>query len=225
MTVSEEIFFDSSLLSEFQMLNCHVVQYSLIQKNERKSNEKIGSLERSVSELTDKLSSSEENLDKIQHERDEKVSELEKMLEDAEKNLVESRNENNNLVSTLEENSKKLSEVEDYLAAANQNQEQNLKELQELRAKCSKLEIEIEGLNEAKLELEQLKASQEVEKVLVEKEQNVMAADNEDDAELQKLRSEVQQLSDEIALRNQFADIIVAERDSLKALVSNLEAA
>ena len=175
--------------------------------------------------MTDKLSSSEENLDKIQHERDEKIIELEKMLEDAEKNLVESRNENNNLVSTLEENSKKLSEVEDYLAAANQNQEQNLKELQELRAKCSKLEIEVESLNEAKLELERLNAAKEVEKVLVQKEQNVMAADSNDDAELQELRSKVQQLSDEVALRNQFAEIIVAERDSLKALVSNLEVA
>ena len=148
------------------------------------------------------------------------------MLEEAENNLIESKNENNNLVSTLEENSKKLLEAEECLAAANENQENNLKEVQELRMKCNELEMEISDLKEAQLELEQLKLSKEIEKISVEKEQNVMTVnDKEDSNELNKLRTEIQQLSDEIALRNQFADIIVAERDSLKALVSNLEAA
>ena len=175
--------------------------------------------------MTNKLSYSEENLDKMQHESDEKISELEKMLEETEKSLLESRNQNNHHVSMLEQSSKKLSQVEEHLAAANQNQEHSLKELQELRVKCSKLEMEIENLNEAKLELEQVKMSKEVEKVLAQEEHNVMAGRNEDDSELQKLRSEVQHLSDEVTLRNQFADIIVAERDSLKTLVTSLEVA
>lgn len=160
-------------------------------------------------------------MDKIQHESDEKLTEVQTLLEESENDLVVSRNENNKLVSTLEENSRKLAEAEECLAVANQNQESNLKEVQELRMKCTQLELEIGKLRETELELEQLKMSEAVKDVLVKQEEHPMAAKNEADPE--SLRSEINHLSEEIALRNQFADIIVAERDSLKELVSKME--
>lgn len=180
-------------------------------------------MEKSISELTNKLSYSEENLDKIQQESDERISELQTMLEEAEKNLIAAKNDNNNFVSMLEENSRKLSEAEECLAAANHSQENTLKEIKELREKCSELEMEIEKLRDKKLELEQLKLSKEVEKVLMNEEQNVMAVKDTDENE--NLLAEINHLSEEVSLRNQFADIVVAERDSLKALVASLEEA
>ena len=46
-----------------------------------------------------------------------------------------------------------------------------------------------------------------------------------DDGEKERLMQEIENLNEEVNLRNQFADIIVAERDHLKTLVNNLERA
>ena len=46
-----------------------------------------------------------------------------------------------------------------------------------------------------------------------------------EDMEKQRLMQEIENLNEEVNLRNQFADIIIAERDHLKTLVNNLERA
>ena len=52
-----------------------------------------------------------------------------------------------------------------------------------------------------------------------------VAEPQRDDDEKERLMQEIENLNEEVNLRNQFADIIVAERDHLKTLVNNLERA
>ena len=124
---------------------------SFFKKYEKRNTEKIENLEKSITSLTKQLSCSEENLDKIQSESDAKVEELKGLLEEAEKANIEVKNENNNLVSSLQSNAEKLREAETNLAEANRQQEEKLKEVQELKEKCGELEAELERLRESQV--------------------------------------------------------------------------
>lgn len=97
------------------------------------------------------MSFSEENLDKIQTEGDAKIEELKSLLEEAEKANIEVKNENNNIISSLQSNAEKLHEAEKNLAEANAQQEEKLKEVQELKQKCGELETELEQLRESQV--------------------------------------------------------------------------
>ena len=125
--------------------------FSFFKKYEKKNTEKIENLEKSITSLTKQLSCSEENLDKIQSESDAKVEELKVLLEEAEKANIEVKNENNNLISSLQSNAEKLREAETNLAEANRQQEEKLKEVQELKEKCGELEAELERLRESQV--------------------------------------------------------------------------
>ncbi|XP_065051925.1 uncharacterized protein LOC135681397 isoform X2 [Rhopilema esculentum] len=193
------------------------------EKHEKKSSEKIDTLEKSLSKLTTQLSFSEENLDKVQRESDNKIEELQIALAEKENDFENLQNENSELVSLQRQNAEKLSELEECLATANKDQEGRIEEIQELKERCKLLEMEVENSRDAKMLLEDIEKKKEVADSSSVVEESYAAEVMVANSHAEKLQKELDRLSEEIELRNQFASIIVAERDTLKELVGSLE--
>ena len=176
-----------------------------------------------MSKLTTQLSFSEENLDKVQRESDNKIEELQIALAEKGNDLENLRNENSELVSLQRQSAEKLSELEECLATANKDQEGRIEEIQELKGRCKLLEIEVENSRDVKMQVEDIEnKNEDADSSSVAKESyaaEVMVANTH----AEKLQKEIDRLSEEIEIRNQFASIIVAERDTLKELVASLE--
>eukprot|EP00794_Sanderia_malayensis_P017697 gene17697-19465_t len=174
-----------------------------------KQAERIDELEKLASELANKVELSESTLNETRKEHETVVEDLRAQLAESERNCVESKDQNDHLDLMLQKNAARLSEAEQSCALAEKKNFDSMTQNQQLRQEIDELKAEVEKMKDAVAE-----AHDESNNVCCE---HVKLIDN--------LEEEIKNLKEELELKNRISEAVVAERDSFKTLVNNLERA